>query len=142
MITKDIRRARVAWGRSKRVPLINLVDDWCARVLKLADDAGGDVDAPSAWTLDDLTGAYILRDAIEDALEATRKPGDDVPLPTIAAADALLRSFCRDDRHVLESREPEYVGTGWWWGLIPRTGPVAAEASNLQGRSGSGGGAR
>ena len=68
-----------------------------ARVIKLANDAAGDVDAPTDWTAFDVMGAYILRDAIEDALQAKRKPDDAIPLPTVAAADALLRSFCRPD---------------------------------------------
>jgi hypothetical protein len=127
VITADIADVSIDWG-SGTVSLITAVDDWCARVLKLGRDALGEADAPAAWTVWDLIGAYFLRDAIEEALAEHRREGDDLQLPTVAIADEFLREFSVEDiKEELSRLEPCDRVRGWWWRRIPKSGPIAAE---------------
>jgi hypothetical protein len=128
--TSSLVSERINYG-GRDIQLITAIDDWCARVVKLARDVEADPEDDSVWSVYDLIGAYILRDSIENGLDRVRR-GREVELATVKAADTLLAALCRvDDARVLERLDPEAHSAFWWWRMIPRAGPIAAETDHL-----------
>lgn len=123
MNLKDTAEVFVEFG-GKPVSLIEMIDGWAARVLNLYSDASGLSDFE--WTSHDLIGSLIMRDAVQRGVEQLVQ--DDRPVPALEAADALFRSFTREDpQRLLVEWEPGIPSLPWWWTRIPARGPIADE---------------
>jgi hypothetical protein len=115
-------------------PLLDLLDDWAARVLKLYTDARERAlfDDPKTWGVHDFIGSLYLRDAIERGIKSVTGSDGSVTITTLAAIDALLRSFTvDDDRQILRHLEPDAPREPWWWRRLPATGPIAMEVARI-----------
>lgn len=123
--------------------LLDLIDAWAGRVLKLLADTAPDVDAGggATWTIHDLVGALYLRDAIERGLQdLLRRTAGTAVMATVMAIDELFNTFTLDDVHgVIHLVDAEAPDSPWWWGRVPMNGPVADEAREIANRSTDGG---
>lgn len=117
-----------------RVQLIDAINDWSDRVLKLLFDSRQKELARdgSTWSLYDLVGSLIRRDAIEVAIREAL--GVAARISILKAADELFRSFTREieiDVALLAEENPEPHDAHWWWNRIPSSGPLAEEISTV-----------
>ena len=114
-------------------PLISLVDDWAARVLKFRLDIVSAETVRLPWGVDDLIGAYILRDAIERGLQIGNYGQDKFLTPaTLTVTDELLRSITVEDEQSLRLISPKDPTSSWWWSRIPTAGPVREEVLEIR----------
>lgn len=116
------------------VLLIDAINDWADRVLKLLFDSRERDPRPDAfvWNLYDLVASLIRRDAIERAISSRLGTGSRISL--LAAADELFSSFTRAiniDVAALTEEDPQPHDENWWWHRIPTEGPLAAEAEAI-----------
>lgn len=117
-------------------PLVDLIDDWGNRVLKFLYDIekGKDTNDGSAWNENDLIGCCILRDVIQNCIDA--KLSADFRSSTLRAIDELFRSFTYlSERDICEitCQLSEHLDhdDSWWWHRIPRKGALADELAAI-----------
>lgn len=99
------------------------LEGWAASVLRLLDESQESAASrPDYWGPFDLVGAYHQRGRLGPAT-------GESPGAVLKAVDALLRSFTEDvgSSWVEAIGLGDEVGTGWWWRLVPREGPLRAE---------------
>lgn len=132
---EDVRRITVDFGPGQ-VSLLELVNDWSARVLKFQADLDydwGDPD-PGIWGGDDLVRAYHLRDEIESGLDLLEAATGRRICAPLSATDQLLQSFTLDDAdcHLAVLDRTLVTGEGWWWRRIPARGPVVQHVDGIR----------
>lgn len=139
MKLKDALGAQVEFGPATQ-SLLDLIDAWAGRVLKLLSDTAPGVDPNdgATWTIHDLIGALYLRDAIERGLHKLMEiAGSTAELATVTAIDELFSTFTLDDeRGVVHLVDTEAPNSPWWWRRLPMAGPIAAEAREIADRLG------
>jgi hypothetical protein len=135
MRLRDASMILVEFGQGLQ-PLLDLVDAWAGRVLKLLSDTDPAVNPNDAatWTIHDLVGALYLRDAVERGVrelsESQRNTGPGIA--AVTAVDELFKSFTVfDKRGVIRLVDPGAPNESWWWHRLPATGPVASEADTI-----------
>jgi hypothetical protein len=80
------------------------------------------------WGAHDWIAALYIRDRVQHAVDS-RPAHDDVPA-TVQVTDELFRSFTTpDERHLLQRLADDSPREPWWWGRIPKSGPVASDLS-------------
>lgn len=126
MDLKDLTTKSVKLPDGQESSLLELLNDWAGRVLKLEESA-----QPAAG--DELAGikefvaSLLLRDRLEQAIADEAE--SSVPA-LVKAVDALYSAYTlRDDHKVLSRMDSGAPTEPWWWGRIPAGGPLAAEFS-------------
>jgi hypothetical protein len=126
MDLKDLTTKSVKLPDGQESSLLELLNDWAGRVLKLEESA-----QPAAG--DELAGikefvaSLLLRDRLEQAIADAAE--SSVPA-LVKAVDALYSAYTlRDDHKVLSRMDSGAPTEPWWWGRIPAGGPLAAEFS-------------
>lgn len=126
MDLKDLTTKSVKLPDGQESSLLELLNDWAGRVLKLEESA-----QPAAG--DELAGikefvaSLLLRDRLEQAIADEAE--SSVPA-LVKAVDALYSAYTlRDDHKVLSKMDSGAPTEPWWWGRIPAGGPLAAEFS-------------
>jgi hypothetical protein len=117
-----------------RTTLGSLIHDWSGHVEWLIAELGIDTSDPrDRWTPYDLLAALYIRSRIDRALGTLPAATGALAERALSTADARFREFTEPDardlwRHWLLDDGP---GTGWWWGRIPREGPVRSDMEEL-----------
>ena len=134
MMLSDARDVLVEFGPG-RVPLVDLIDDWAGRVLKLFyDSRETDRDVFHEWGADDLVGALYLRDAVDRGLATLRARHLSGDIAAVRAIDELFRSMTIEDDRGLTVVEPDAPLSPWWWKRVPSRGPVVVEIEEIHRR--------
>lgn len=126
MDLKDLTTTSVKLPDGQESSLLELLNDWAGRVLKLeesAQTAGSDELAG----IKEFVASLLLRDRLEKALSDEAE--STVPA-LVKAVDALYSAYTlRDDHEVLSKMDSGAPTEPWWWSRIPAGGPLAAEFS-------------
>jgi hypothetical protein len=130
MILDDAANVQVEFGSGSQTLLI-LINEWCARVVKIYRDLDSSIEDHLVWGMDDLIGAFVLRDAVESGLQTLRATSPAGNVAALDVADELFKVFTREDSEGAVRRfdRAVIVGGGWWWSRIPKKGPIAMEIS-------------
>ena len=111
--------------RSGTTDLSDLIDGWCGHVLRFISERGKHWadHAEDVWGIDDLVGAYCLRDRIEALIGQSAKR----PPHALELGDQVLRSFTSEGDFDWIRHAGQSAGTGWWWRRLPTAGPVSEQ---------------
>jgi hypothetical protein len=128
MDVKDLSTTPVKLPDGKEASLLELVDDWADRVLRLEEKAQSAAFDTDLKGIRQFVAALKVRDRLEEALAANTR-GSSAPA-LVRAVDALYRAYTLKDDHKVLSKLDEAAPTQpWWWERIPAEGPLAAEFS-------------
>lgn len=126
MDLKELSTTSVKLPDGKESSLLELLDDWANRVLKLEEGA-------QTTTADELAGIkeFVALLQVRDRLEQALADEKESSVPALVkAVDALYSAYTlRDDHKVLAKLDDAAPTEPWWWSRIPATGPLAAEFS-------------
>ncbi|HEX2149946.1 MAG TPA: hypothetical protein VHI31_07245 [Actinomycetota bacterium] len=128
MDVKDLSATPVKLPDGQDASLLELVDSWAERVLRLEEAA----QAPGPYTdlspVKEFVSGLQVRDRLEQSL-TDNTSGSSAPA-LIRAVDALYRAYTlQDDHRVLARLDEDLPTEPWWWSRIPAAGPLAAEFS-------------
>lgn len=123
----DLASISVEYPDGRSVALLGVVDSWAAQVLRMFHES---LDPPGpaddAWGADDLVGALLARDRIEQAILGVPDAALGPP-PTLAVADELFRVFTVPDEDELLLEVRSTRGDSWWWQRVPKHGPITRD---------------
>jgi hypothetical protein len=128
LIEVEARYGGKAW------PVLELIDAWAARVLKLLNDidAGLTTADAEAWSIHDLIGSFYLRDSIENSLSSVKGVAAGRRVASLEAVDRLFRGMTTEDAYgIVRLVEQDGPGDGWWWNRVPSAGPIADEIREI-----------
>jgi len=126
MDLKELSTTSVKLPDGQESSLLELLDDWAGRVLKLEEGAQT-TGADELAGIREFVASLQVRDRLEQALSDEAE--SSVPA-LVKAADALYSAYTlRDDHKVLSKMDSGAPTEPWWWGRIPAGGPLAAEFS-------------
>lgn len=119
----------VALSPSRSIGLADAVVAWREHVTKIERDLDATPDDRSVWGAHDLVAALVIRDVVAEGtatLDAALLARIE---PAVADVDAAFRRITEpdDDGRVAKADGRDVPGRGWWWGRIPRRGPVREE---------------
>lgn len=126
MDLKDLSTTSVKLPDGRESSLLELLDEWAGRVLKLEEGAQT-ASADELAGIKEFVAALQVRDRLEKALADEAE--SSVP-DLVKAVDALYSAYTLNDDHQVLSRMDDAAPTEpWWWGRIPAGGPLASEFS-------------
>lgn len=125
---------RTSGGAERR--LGDLIAGWRAEVARLRRELDKDADDRTVWGADDYVGSLHLRSTLARAMSNPKLTQTEAA-SLLSEADEIFRSITEPDNEDLLRRfAPEESATpGWWWGRIPRRGPVRSDLNALSARS-------
>ncbi|WP_306960418.1 hypothetical protein [Arthrobacter bambusae] len=131
-MTEEWEEYPIELSPHRQATVRSMIEAWSAHIARFIAEMDVDIDvAYDWWGVDDFIAALCLRDFISGA-RAALSPADlpDFDAAILPADEEFMRITVADpDRSMariggFETRE------GWWWGRVPREGPIAAELAS------------
>lgn len=110
---------------SQPADLVENLEGWAGSILRVRRESRETADScPDYWGPFDLVGMYHQRERL-DAELADARPGSRV----LEALDELLLTICEEvgTSWVSAIGLGDELGSGWWWGFVPASGPLRSE---------------
>jgi hypothetical protein len=115
-------------------PLRSLIDGWTKHVARLdLEHRSLHADDPTTWTAWDYIAALLIRDWVEEGMGLLVGSVERKVREMVKWHDARFCSFTGPDvghlfaRFASDAADEDLVDKNWWWGRIPRSGPVLEE---------------
>ncbi|MGB3438435.1 MAG: hypothetical protein WBA97_06735 [Actinophytocola sp.] len=124
-----LSEARVDLSMTRTSSLGELIYAWKLHITKLVGDMLRSSEDRTLWGAHDYVAALVLRDSIEAGMDLLGVEDRKIARVLLNDIDSLFKGYTEEDHDGCTSRiiGKESVGLSWWWGRIPRQGPVRRE---------------
>ena len=124
-----LRDVRVELGPTKSSSLGELMYAWKLHIDKLIGDTLRFSGDRSLWGAHDYVAALVIRDSIETGLGLLGADHRKLMGTSLTDTDSMFKEYTEEDRDGCTGRilGEEVTDRPWWWGRIPRQGPVRRE---------------